>query len=134
MIAYHCDSNAILAAPFKTRTDRYHVIVYDSIMQRLKDRKLLVGLQILDNEAIKAYKQTIKSDWGIKFQLVLLHIHCRNATEHAIYTFKAHFPAILAGVANDFPKHCWDLLLPQSELTLNLLHQAKVKTEISAYE
>ena len=121
MIAYHCDSNAILAAPFKTQADKHRLIAYNDIMQRLKDRHLLVDLQILDNEASKVYKQTITSDWGIKFQLVPPHIHCRNAVEWAICTFKAHFLSILAGIAHDFPKHCWDLLLPQMELTLNLL-------------
>ena len=33
-------------------------------MQRLRDRNLIVDLQILDNEASKQYKQTITSDWG----------------------------------------------------------------------
>ena len=97
------------------------MVVYNAIMQRLKDCKLIVDLQILDNKASKAYKQTITSNWGIKFQLVPPHIHRRNAAERAIRTFKAHFLAILAGVAEDFPKHCWDLLLPQAKLTLNLL-------------
>ena len=62
MIAYHCNSNAILAEPFKTRADKHRLIAYNTIMQRLKDRHLLVDLQILDNEASKAYKQTITSD------------------------------------------------------------------------
>ena len=75
MIAHHCDSNAILAVLFKTWADRHQMIAYNTIMQRLKDRKLIVDLQILDNEASKAYKQTITSDWGIKFQLVPPHIH-----------------------------------------------------------
>ena len=38
--------------------------------------------------------------------------------------FKAHFLSILAGVALDFPRNIWDLLLPQAELTLNLIRQA----------
>jgi hypothetical protein len=53
-------------------------------MQHLKDRNLIVDLQILDNKASKQYKQTITSDWGIKFQLVPPHIHRRNAAERAI--------------------------------------------------
>ena len=134
MIAYHCDSNAIFAMPFKTRADRHRLPAYNSIMQRLKDRNLLVDLQILDNEASRQYKQTITADWGIKFQLVPPHIHRRNAAERAIRTFKAHFLAILAGIADDFPKRCWDLLVPQTELTLNLLRQSRLRPEISAYE
>ena len=103
-------------------------------MQRLKDKHLLVDLQILDNEASKAYKQTITSDWGIKFQLVPPHTHRRNATERAIRTFKAHFLSILAGIAHDLPKHCWDLLLPQTVMTLNFLRQSKAKPTMSTYE
>jgi hypothetical protein len=84
MVAYHCDTNAIFAVPFKTRADRHRLPAYNSIMQRLKDRNLIADLQILDNEASKQYKQTIMSDWGVKFQLVLPHIHRRNAAEQAI--------------------------------------------------
>ena len=49
-------------------------------------------------------------------------------------TFKYHFIAILAGVAPDFPRHLWDLLLPQTEMTLNLLQQATSNPTISAWE
>ena len=50
--------------------------------------------------------------------------HRSNAAERAICTFKAHFLSILAGFAPYFPINLWDLLLPQTELTLNLLRQA----------
>ena len=61
-------------------------------------------------------------------------MHRLNAAERAIRTFKAHFIAILAGVAPDFPRHLWDLLLPQTEITLNLLQQATANPTISAWE
>ena len=93
-------------------------------MQRLTDNKLSLDLQILDNEASEAYKQFIKIKWKTKYQLVPPHTHQRNAAERAIRTFKAHFLSILAGVAPDFPRNLWGLLIPQAELTLNLLRQA----------
>ena len=68
------------------------------------------------------------------FQLVPPDIHRQNAAERAIRTFKAHFLTILAGVAPDFPRHLWDLLLPQTEMTLNLLRQATANPAISAWE
>ena len=61
-------------------------------------------------------------------------MHRRNAAERAIRTFKAHFISILAGVAHDFPSHLWDLLLPQAELTLNLLRQSLRNPSVSAWE
>ena len=36
MIAYHCDSNTILQAAFKTRKDKDRIAAYNSIMHRLK--------------------------------------------------------------------------------------------------
>jgi hypothetical protein len=40
---------------------------------------------------------------------------------------------VLAGVADGFPMNQWDELLPQTILTLNLLHQSNVAPNISAY-
>ena len=49
MIAYHCDSNAIIAAPFKSRSNKQRLLAYGAIMQLLKDRNMVVYFQILDN-------------------------------------------------------------------------------------
>jgi len=59
---------------------------------------------------------------AIDFQLVPPHVHHHNATKHAICTFKNHFIAGLCSTDKNFPLHLWDCLLPQAELTLNLLH------------
>ena len=61
-------------------------------------------------------------------------MHRRNADERAIWTFKAHFLSILAGVANDYQRNVWDLLLPQAVLTLNLLRQAMLNPTVLASE
>ena len=84
MIAYHYDSNVLLSEPFKTHINTHRLIAYNSIMQRLKNKHLLVDIQNLDNEAIKVYIQIVTSDWGVKFQLVPPHIHHRNTAERAI--------------------------------------------------
>ena len=62
------------------------------------------------------------------------HIRCRNKTERAISTFKAHLLSILNGIASIFPTNLWDLLVPQIELTLNLLRQSTLNQNISAWE
>jgi hypothetical protein len=72
--------------------------------------------------------------WNASFQLVPPDVHHTNAAEHAIQTFKAHFLSILAGIDNSFPNYLWDKLLPQAELTLNLLHQATLAPSLSAWE
>ena len=76
----------------------------------------------------------IRNRWKVQFQLVPSDMHRRNAADRAIITFKSHFIAILAGVAPDFLRHLWDILLPQTEMTLNLLRQATDNPAISVWE
>jgi hypothetical protein len=121
MIAYHTNGNLILQQAFMTRSDKHPISAYNSIMTPLAARGLSVDLQILDNEASAAYKQAITFTWQSKFQLAPREMQCCNRAERAIRTFKDHFFSILAGVDQSFPPYLWDLLLPQAELTLNLL-------------
>jgi len=134
MIAHHADGNLILQQAFKTRSDKHRIEAYNAIMSRLSAKGLVVDLQILDNEASSAYKHAITDTWQCKFQLVPPDMHRRNRAERAIRTFKDHFLAILAGVDPTFPPYLWDLLLPQAELTLNLLHQSTLNPRMSAWE
>ena len=67
------------------------------------------------------------------YQLVPPDMHRRNMAEKAIQTFKDHFVAILSGVDESFPMHLWDRLLPQTEMTLNLLRMSKVEPKVSAW-
>jgi hypothetical protein len=103
-------------------------------MTPLAARGLSIDLQILDNKASLAYKEAITFKWNANFQLVPLDMHRRNWAEHAIHTFNDHFLAILAGVDSAFLPYLWDLLLPQAELTLNLLRQSTINPWISAWE
>ena len=97
MVAYH-SSNVILIEPFASRKDKHRIAAYNVIMQRLKDKNLLVDLQIPNNECSKKYKATMKEKWGVTYQLVPPDLHRRNAAERAIRRFKAHFLAILAAL------------------------------------
>jgi hypothetical protein len=135
MIAIHTDANLIIQQAFKTKSDHHRILVaYNLIMTRLTTRGLSVDLQILDNKASLAYKEAITLKRNVKFQLVPPDMHHRNWAECAIRTFKDHFLAILAGVDAAFPPYLWDLLLPQAELTLNLLRQSTLNPRISAWE
>ncbi len=66
-------------------------------------------------------------------ELVPPGCHRQNTAEVAICNFKSHFLSVLAGVADDFPQHLWDWLLPQTEITLNLIWQSNATLTVSAY-
>ena len=86
----------------------------------------------MDNEASKYLKEALKTDEQ-EYQLTPPHIHRINAAERAIRTYKNHFTAGLCSVHPNFPIAEWDRLLPQSELTLNLLCVSRVNPKLSGF-
>ena len=59
--------------------------------------------------------------------------HLSNAVEQVIHTFKYHLISIISGVAPDFPRNLWYILIPDTEVTLNLLCQTTLEPSISAW-
>ena len=94
---------------------------------------MAVDLQVMDNEANTDFKANINNKWKATLQLVPPDIHCRNKAEKMIRHFKNHFLSILAGVHEEFLSYLWDLLIPQAEVTINLLCQATLNPHISAW-
>ena len=87
---------------------------------------------VLDNEFSSRLKDVLKNN-NLKYQLVPPNVHCRNAAERAIQTFKNHFLSVLATADNEFPISEWDRLLPQAEMTLNLMRESRCNPKLSAY-
>ena len=65
MILYHCDSNAILVAPFKSHKSSHGLLTYNEIMTRIKQQNHLADLKNLDNEASAEYKATMQDIWKV---------------------------------------------------------------------
>jgi hypothetical protein len=107
------------------------VKTYDSVHQELTVKGFKPKLQTLDNEASAALKNFFTVN-DIAYQLVPPRCHRRNAAERAIRTFKEHFVAGLSSVDLSFPLHLWKRLLPQAEITLNLLRTSQLHPQLSA--
>jgi len=121
LIVYDYDSNSILTAPLKNQRANSILAAFQVAHSHLCAMGLCPKLQHLDNEASRALQEFMMAE-DIDFQLVPPHIHCWNAAECAICTFKNHFIVGLCSTDKQFPLHLWDHLLPQAKLTLNLLH------------
>jgi virulence-associated protein VapD len=115
----------------KSRSASEWVKVYDSIRQELTVKGFKPKLQTLNNEASTALKNLFTVN-NIAYQLVPTHCHQRNAAEFSIRNFKEHFVAGLYSVDPSFPMHLWDRLLPQAEITLNLLRTSCLHPQLSA--
>jgi hypothetical protein len=131
MDCYIYDCNYVKVIPMKSRSTSEWVKAYDTIHQELTVKGFKPKLQTLDNEASAALKNLFTVN-DIAYQLVPPHCHRRNAAERAIRTFKEHFVAGLYSVDPAFPLHLWDRLLPQAEITLNLLRTSRLHQQLSA--
>jgi hypothetical protein len=131
MLCYIYDCNYIKVVPMKSRSASEWVKAYDGINQELSVKGFKPKLQTLDNEASTALKNFFTVN-NIACQLVPPHCHRRNAAERAIRTFKEHFVAGISSVDPSFPMHLWDRLLPQAEITLNLLWTSRLHPQLSA--
>ena len=61
------------------------------------------------------------------------YLHRRNASEHAIQTFKANFITCLCAAEPEYHAKQWDISLPQATLTLNPLLNCNLNPKLSAY-
>ena len=85
----------------------------------------------MDNEVSTAVKKCI-ANLGVNCQLTLASMHRRNVAERAIRTCKNHRLAGSSTCDPRFPLCLWCQLIPQCNITLNLLHNSRTKTNLSA--
>ena len=78
------------------------------------------NVHILDNECSREMKPMFQAE-NIYYQLVPPHINRRNAAERAIRTYIYHLIADIFTCDTKFPSREWDQLLPQCNITINLL-------------
>jgi len=131
-VLYDHDSNAILVMPFKDCTAENVCNAFKLLHAQLCWARLQTHLQQLDNKGSGMLKDFLMNE-DIDYQLVPPHVHCCNTAEHAMHMFKNHFIASLCSTNADFTLHLWDRLLPQAELTLNLLHRCQCNPKLSAW-
>jgi hypothetical protein len=130
MVCYVYDCNYVKVVPMKSRSASEWVKAYDHIHQELAVKGFKPKLQTLNNEASAALKHFFTAN-DMEYQLVPPHCYRRNAAERAIRTFKERFLAGLSSVDPTFPLHLWDRLLPQAEITLNLLRTSRLHPQLS---
>ena len=87
----------------------------------------------LDNETSRVLEDYCQTQ-NISIQYVPPHNHRANRAERAIRTFKNHFISTLATADPSFPLKAWDELIPQAEITLNMMRSSRVNPVISAYQ
>lgn len=132
MIMYNWDSNLIWGLPLKKRTALEIVSTWTQLNAQLTTSGFKPNLFIFDNEFSGEFRNTLQGE-NITLQLVTPHMHRNNPVERAIQTWKDHFLAVLASVHPDFPMAEWDRIIPQCNITLNLLRASQIHPQLSSY-
>jgi hypothetical protein len=132
MVMHECDSNAILSTPLKSRVAGELTKAWTKLYSKLQANGHAPEIHILDNECSAELKAAFKK-YNVVFQLVPPHLHRSNAAKRAIQTWKNHFCSGLATCDPKFPLTEWDLLMPQADITLNLLRSSRRQPKLSAY-
>ena len=101
------------------------------LLKRLNQAGVDVRKHVLANERSNKLYELIKSKCMLK--PAPPGCHRRNLAKNRSKMFKNHFLTILSGVDDYFPMQLWGKLLPQAELTLNLLRQSNATPSVSAH-
>lgn len=132
LVGYHYDSNHIHGIPIKIRKGEEITNAWQDLHYMYSKAGVAPEMMVLDNE-FSADLKTAFDEHNLSYQLVTPYKHKNNLAERAIKTWKSHFKAGLAGTDPDFPMAEWDLLIHQSNITLNLLRSSRVNPKLSAY-
>ncbi|KAJ1407582.1 hypothetical protein B484DRAFT_337192, partial [Ochromonadaceae sp. CCMP2298] len=118
----HCE-------PMATRTAAAYVKAVTRTRSWFADRGIDITIHRIDNETSRDVERLLRKA-GVTIEW---KNHRANKAERAIREWKNHFISMLCTTHPTFPLDLWDELLPQCELTLNLLRPYTVDPTISAY-
>ena len=126
--------NYILLEPMRSRDQAEFVNAYSRGTDFFTCHGISPQHEQLNNETFRSLERYFAThEPRIHIQDVSPHNHRANIAVRAIRTWKNHFISILSTVDPTFPLDVWDLLLPQSELTINLLRSSYFCPHTSAW-
>ena len=131
-VLYDFDSNYISAIPIKSRKTNEYIRAFRECYDELRHRGFTARIVRLDNEISAELIKCIRRK-KLAIQIVSPGDHRLNHAERAIQTLKSYFISARAGTDPSFPKNCWDLILPQVRLIVNLVRPSRINPAISAY-
>jgi hypothetical protein len=135
LIMFSPAHNYIHVEPQRSRSAADFIRSYRAGLNFWSKRATNLSTLRVDNELPLSLRNFITTQHpSINIDLCPPNSHRANKAERAIQTFKDHFIATLAAVDPSFPPNLWDLLLPQAELTLNLMRASTVSPSISAWQ
>ena len=130
-VFYIYDANCIKGIPVKSRHSSELLRAYQTIYKWCERRGFKPSLHRLDNETsqeVEDFIATQKTD----MQYSAPGRHCAPA-EKAVQTYKACFKSTTASLPPEFPIAYWCRLLPQIDLSVNIVRACRQNPKLSAW-
>jgi hypothetical protein len=115
-----------------SRTESSLGAAFARTYQFFKDLGHQIQFQVLDNECPASLVRFFEQQ-HVHVQRVPPNQKRTNKAERAIQTFRRHFLSVFVGTHPNFPINQWHHLLPQTKMTLNMLHAWPDNSNVSAY-
>ena len=131
-LLYVYDANGILVKAIKDRKGATLTEAWKDCNARLQQHGHKTKLHVMDNEVSEGFTAALQEN-GIEYQLAPPGNHRTNPAERAIRTYKNHYLAGLATCDPKYPVREWDRIIPQSELTINLLRNSRINPNLSSW-
>jgi hypothetical protein len=133
MVLYHYNSIAILSKPLKTCQASELTTTWTKVHTQLQSNGFAPKLHVFSKERFDDLKKAFTKYSIVDFQRVPPYSHHRISAERGIQTRKNHLCSGLATCDSKFSLTEWNLLMPQANITLNLLHSSRRQPRLSAY-
>ena len=131
-IFYSEETNYIHIELLATRTAKDMIKAYLAAIEYFDERGIMTKFIHMDGETSKELERVIKKK-DIKIQFCPSSNHRALKAERAIQTTKNHAIASLCTTDPNYPMKEYDLLVPQIEMTLNLMRGSAMNPSISAW-
>ena len=133
LVFFYEEGNYIHLEPLPNRSGDQQAKAHTRALTFFQGHGVIIfDMAMMDNETSPEVRNVYAPVCPIQF--VPPNTHRANKAERAIRTFVNHFIAILCGCDPTFPMKLWDQLLPQAEVTLNLLRSSALSVHVSAYQ
>ena len=125
------DADCICGAPIESRKASELVRAFEEACDTSSACGFQPRLHRIDHETSKDLITAIK-ERNSQCEIMPPANHRQNPAERAIGTSKSHFTSIINGLDEGFPSGGWDSLMPQVNVTLNMLRTCTVNPAHSA--
>ena len=131
-VFYIFDPNFIKGIPIKSRKKEELLRAYEEVYAWCTQRGYKPQLHKMDNETSKDVEDFIASQ-NTRHQLTPPDMHRTNPAEKALQTYKCCVKSTIASLPPNFPISYWCRLLPQVDLSVNIVRPSRQNPRLSAW-